>query len=137
MAHVKELEDEEIHERWAKIIGERNSSAGEIWPAPKDGFISGYGIRGPCSHILCFGKSPRWHEDIASFVEKIYSKGMKEIRLADPREEDYKWKIVLLRERDYISQEQFETALESLGEDYIPNLPDPTWGIRSNILSVN
>ena len=79
---------------------------------------------------------PSWEEDIAEFVASFYKersdftlniyhndprmKNFKHpIELADPSDERYRKKLVLLREYDFISEEQYKYAFTNLGKHFV------------------
>ncbi|MBI2583930.1 MAG: hypothetical protein HYW25_04650 [Candidatus Aenigmarchaeota archaeon] len=120
MAHAKQFQgNHEFTDRWAGIVGEMPRPSGlyeemfeemfgEEWEEPRHGFVRGYGTKRYCGI---------WHEDVATYVEEIYAPDFGNFRKADPEDARYRQKLGLLREYDFISQEQFEGALAVLGED--------------------
>jgi hypothetical protein len=120
MTHAKDFTDDniEFHAKWSAVVGERESSKGEMWTTPRGGFFRGYALRGPCQICGEAGKGVRWHEDIAVSVEEVYRGEAGSLTIANPSDRRYERKVALLREYDFISQEQFEESLTMLGKDY-------------------
>ena len=98
---------------WTRLVDTSVSYWGESrWERPQKGFLEEYGAK-RCTSDLC-SSSFHYHEDIATFVEDIYS-GYQRIALADPSDPRYSGKLRLLRAWDFISENQYDSAMTLLG----------------------
>lgn len=116
-AHCREQDvGEEFRHEWISLIDTFFHYLPQfLFEEPRDGFLWWYGSR-RCRDSSHFGET-RFHEDIATYVEDIY-RGCERISLADPTDPRYKEKLKLLRNYDFISEEQFIGATESLGSAF-------------------
>ncbi len=108
--------------KWIELVDENVVyESGLKSDSPLNGFIDIRGAKrcATISHnaVKKYGYV-RWHHDPAYFVSELYVNGFGRYRNIDPNDKRYARKLELLLEYDFISDKQFEGAMEILGQDF-------------------
>lgn len=135
--HIRAGNIQEFLEKWKPIVNvdPNDKTPRETAPSkyPKFGFMTKYSAgtksieyNEGCLPIEPFiftedGKIliPTWNEDPAEYVAVIYKSGSSyKYKAVDPLDLRYQDKLRLLRKYDFISEKQFNTAINSLGAEF-------------------